>query len=281
MSYSLTHELISSFDKLESEITTKEHKEICNPIKRLITPEWYYAKGFKINFNNMENLFFNQTFKNTLEKEFNNYSIDYQNDAFEKTLSSWYIPYHYVPRDKWGIHLRLDSLINTIKKLNPKLSSFKSQEMVIQASTIYFLIHEVFHYMVENTSTVIEIIKQNPLLYKQYLVSVYEKTLFTDNCIEESLANRYLETEWINYKFPKNVICELLSYHDTNYKKHIYYEEKKFFLDIRRLISQILYSHANPKIVEPLEVIMNIINTKNMKDHQLPLWIHYYPQAIS
>ena len=144
MSYSLTHELISSFDKLESENTSKEDKEICNPIKRLITPEWYYAKGFKINFNNMENLFFNQTFKKTLEKEFNNYAIDYQNDAFERTLSSWYIPYHYVPRDRWGIHLRLDRLINTIKKLNPKLSSFKSQEMVIRVQQYIFLFMKYF-----------------------------------------------------------------------------------------------------------------------------------------
>jgi len=281
MAYSLTHELISSLDRLKSTNDTKENPEEDDVIKRLITPEWYYAKGFKIYFHSVENLFFNQTFKNTLDNTFNDYLINNEYDAFERTLSSWYVPYHYFPREKWGIHLRLDRLINTIKKLNKKSSSFKNKEDIIKASTMYFILHELFHYMVENCSTVLEIIKENPLLYKQYLVSVYETTFSTENCIEENLANTYLMREWKEYNFPRNILCELLSYYDTNYKNLLYYGEDKFSLDVRKLLSQILYSCSNPKIVEPIEGVMSRINPKNMKDHQIPLWFHYYPEIIS
>jgi hypothetical protein len=272
MSTTLTHDLIKSFDNLNSNMEI--NSVYYNPIIGLITPEWHFSNSFKIYFNEFNDIFKDQYFRQNINN-LNKYKEDEEDDAFEMTLSSWYIPFHYKPRDKWGIHLRIDKLIGMMKKFNNIDHFFESSEQIIQASTLYFILHEIFHYIVEYNATLIEITNQNPLLYKQYLISIYEtKFLTADDCIEESIANAYLYSQWRQLNFPENILFELLSKQPKSYKNFVNYIGKNFQHGIKKLIAQLSNSNT-------FKNTMIIIDSNTIKFHEIPLWIHFFPLPLN
>lgn len=264
-----TYDIIKSFDNLDNR---KTNSMLYNPIIGLITPEWHLSSSFKISYNEFYDIFKDKYFRQNL-KQLDKYNYEDEDDAFEMTLSSWYIPFHYKPRDKWGIHLRLDKVIGMIKKFNNRKYSFKSTEQIIQASTLYFILHEIFHYIVEYNTTLIEIMNKNPLLYKQYLISIYETKFLTDDCLEESIANAYLYAQWRELKLPENTLFELLSQQPKSYRNFIKYIGKNFYSGLTNLISHISNSNT-------FNNTMIIIDSNNIKCHDIPLWIHFIPRPL-
>ena len=92
-----------------------------NPIVRIITPEWYYADsseifhGVDIVWDNLDRLELVQNLAISLKEiKINRLA----NDIFEASFCSWYQPYHYSPRSKWGIHIRYNSWVEIAARLN-------------------------------------------------------------------------------------------------------------------------------------------------------------------
>ena len=273
----LTGDIIKSFDNLD--FNTKTNPVFYNPIIGLITPEWHLSDSFKIPFNEFDDIFKNHYFRKKIS-ESNDYLQEEEDDVFEMTFSSWYIPFHYKPRDKWGIHLRLDKVIEMIKKFNNPNYLFESKEQIVQASTLYFILHEIFHYIVEYNATLFEIIKRNPFLYKEYLVSIYEPKFLTDDCIEESIANAYLYSQWKLLKFPDNILFELLSNQPKSYKNFVNYIGNDFNHGIDKLIAQFSNPNISQTVNESSKNTIIIIDSNNIKFHEIPLWIHLYSKPL-
>ena len=79
--------------------------------------------------------------------------------SFESDFCSWYKPYHFLPRNNWGIHIRYYSLLSISTRFNTKYPNLKSKPMDSARAAFYYLyLHEVFHYLVENAASIIEII---------------------------------------------------------------------------------------------------------------------------
>ena len=107
-------ELIFSLDSL-----TKSNKfnriQSPNIVSELITPEWYFSESNQIfekiqirwdsilNSSEIQDISRNSTRYDPIQRDF----------IFEKSFCVWYQPFHFVPRTKWGIHLRFSTLDET------------------------------------------------------------------------------------------------------------------------------------------------------------------------
>ena len=107
---------------------------------------------------------------------------------------AWYQPIHFFGYD-WGIFIREDCLkTNAIRIASylqldrpPKNRSLLAKA-VLRASFITFFLHEHYHHKVESLGFRMHVI-QGTSAYLPYKRKIYRKTLKTDDCIEEGLAN--------------------------------------------------------------------------------------------
>ena len=100
---------------------------------------------------------------------------------------AWYRPFHYLPKELWGIYITLDGLKYLVQKLRHSIR-------LSVATAIWYAVeilwqHELFHFIVEVFSTRVEFITREPK-YLPYLRQFYEATW--PNCLEEALANRHV-----------------------------------------------------------------------------------------
>jgi hypothetical protein len=276
---SLTSDIISSVDRLEAR--RKDSTAEDNPIIAIITPEWYYSnceeilKGVSIDWPSLDHFFRERFSYNIDEFDPKNYK-----DEFEGTFSFWYQSYHYQPRQSWGMHLRYDSLIRTAKKFyqDGNLLISNSRDPLI-ASFFYFFTHGLYHYIFENSVSMLEILLERPRLYKQYLSKMYEGSFNSPACLEESLANRYLYDRSERFKLEKTYLHDILSSQEFSYKDFKKYDEVEFAKANRRLLFQVLYGYNDTLPVQPLEQIMNFLD-QGLYGHKIPIWLHYSAQEV-
>ena len=195
-------------------------------------------------------------------------------DKFEKTSSVWYQSYHSVPRLKWGIHIRYDSLLRIAKKFYESYSSFCSNSIdSVKLGFLYLYNHALFHYKIENAASIIEILLHKPNLYLCYYTNIYLQNLFSDYCLEETLANQYM---FIRFKtfINKNFNKIILEQNEIN-EKSINYVESIFIKDLRILLLQIKDCMLNPISTDPIEQIIDISNPMDLNhNHRVPIWLH-------
>jgi hypothetical protein len=105
----LTFDIVEAIDKLYEH--TIENINSHNPVSSLISPEWYYSdglqihNGIKIDWENLEKLGLVKGMVKSLEKTTGQDEAEIVGAEFERSFCSWYQPYHYVPRQKWGVHM--------------------------------------------------------------------------------------------------------------------------------------------------------------------------------
>src|SRR3712207_6775470 len=106
-------DIIKAVDLLHTR-TSRSANSYDNPVSGLITPEWHYSDSFqvlsnvRISWENLEESALIKTMTDSSEKT----TIRKRalgGIEFERSFCSWYQPYHYLPREKWGVHLRYDS----------------------------------------------------------------------------------------------------------------------------------------------------------------------------
>jgi hypothetical protein len=275
-------DLIIKLDKLQQQDKSKFDK-FKNPLLGLITSDWYFGDSFRLfkddvelNRKNSEKI----DFVSNMANKINEFDISTHADSsFEASFCSWHQPYHYLPRTKWGVHIRYISWGTLSARLNKECPNLIDNPIdSVKAAFFYLYLHELFHNLIENVSTKMEIEYRDPLLYINYLSNIYSKVFNTSKCLEESLANSYL--------FERSNLChiekqflehELLS-QGEGYNNFIDYVGEKFNNGLRQLISQIIIEHHNSRSNDK---ITNIFDISKFTDfsylEDIPVWIHQKP----
>ncbi len=257
-----------------------------NPVSALISPEWHYSDSSKIldtvklSWNSLEDYDVVKSMSKNLDKTIIQHG--FVGGEFERTFCSWYQPYHYLARIKWGIHIRYDSWMRISALFFQSCPSLvdRSSESV-RAAFLYLYTHELFHHLVENAASTIEILIKKPLIYTGYYSNIYLPVFNTPACIEESLSNRYLfgmaQECHVDKKFLE---CELLK-QGPGYNDFSKYGGSKFVDGKRMLLSQILHSSLNPPSLEAIEHLLNLpspIEYANL--HDVPIWLHREARSV-
>jgi hypothetical protein len=287
----ISHDIINAIDRLQKDppknVNANRQDGLRDPIIGIITPEWYYSDSFRIfedidiNWNSFDKVGFIYNMSKNLHK------IDHENlnrrGEFERSFSSWYQSYHYLPRKNWGIHIRFDSWMRIAAKFNRNCPSLISKCLdSVKAAFLYFFTHELFHYITENASSIMEIVSGKPDIYTRYSYKIYAERFNSSECLEESLANRYLFESADRYHIDKDYLKEELLKQGDGYRDFVaYLDERQFRNGIRRLMSQIQKGILNPSSDEPLEQIMDISNPIDYSHyHSVPVWIHQRAKPI-
>jgi len=100
---------------------------------------------------------------------------------------AFYLPYHYFHPIWWGIYIRVEGLAfisRWIKDRHPLVTSRQANS----AARIFLFYHEAFHHKTECFATRLEVTHRKPL-FRYGFEKYYQDTLFTSDCLEESLAN--------------------------------------------------------------------------------------------
>ena len=289
-SKSVTLDILNAIDILYEH--SGENVNSSNPVSALITPEWHYSDSFQIldntniqiNWDNLGRFALIKAMIDSLEKD-----TTIPGDAiiagteFERSFCSWYQPYHYLPREKWGVHLRYDSWIRVAAHLYHNCPSVLGKSLdSIKSAFLYLYVHELFHNHVENATSVIEILLGKSHIYTKYYSDIYSNVFNSSDCLEEALSNRYLflwaEECHIDKDFLKD---ELLKqgpgYHD--FIKH--YSSLDFFKGNRLLLSQIRYGDLNPPRLDPIEQLVDISDPIQYSCiYNVPIWLHRKPRPV-
>ena len=249
-----------------------------NPIVKLITPEWYYAdclaifNDIDIVWDNLERVDLIQNIADNLKET----GLNTGNYSFEASFCSWYQPYHYTPRIKWGVHIRYSSWLGIAALFNQDCPNLVSNPIAsVKAAFFYLFMHSLFHYLTECAASTLEIILQDPSIYANYQSSIYETVFNSHDCLEESLANTYLLTRSDVCHIERAYLEEMLLKQGPGYNDFLKYVEPKFNTGARRLISQIHSGKLNPPLDVPIEQIMNISSSVDYPhNHNIPIWLH-------
>jgi hypothetical protein len=290
MDHSVTIDIIRSIDRLRAETGSKiaSAKYLVNRgnlLAGIITPEWYYSES-DIIFDNIDIGWDNLARTELVEMaaaELQTFDFDnIRLEEFERSFSSWYQPYHFLPRTKWGIHIRYSSVKNIAAHFCRSCPTLKGDEVdSTRAAFLYVYIHQLFHHITENASSLMEIIAGKQTIYERYYSDVYVKSFNSNECIEESLANRFL-VEWTNECHSEKEFLkkELLRQAD-GYKYFMTYINADFRKGKRRLLSQIKDGRLSPTTDEPLENILAIPNLVNFTQKgEIPIWLHHKPKPL-
>ncbi len=197
---------------------------------------------------------------------------------FEKC--AWYISYHYMPRDRWGIHIEERCWYETAKKMYLQHPSQLSWTDSIKTAFLFIFLHEFFHYITDIASTVLEIVSQNPNVYENYTRGVYAATFGTPDCLEEALANRYLYGRAESFGIDRDYLYSLLCAMPPGYREFSNYLGPNFWRGRRRLMSQIKDARYKGTTYEPIEQVMELLTAWDYSHgHRVPLWLHRPPSS--
>ena len=276
----IVQKLIDKIEKLQIQYKSVFDKYE-NPLIGLITYGWYFSDSFRlfqdidVHWENCANIVLMSEIAEKIQEFETSTAAD---STFEMSVCSWYQPYHYTPRTKWGMHIRYRCLGTLSARFNNECPNLIGNPPdSVKASFFYFYIHELFHHLVENAVSVVEVEHGDPSLYNKYLSDVYNENFNTSNCLEESLANSYL--------FERNALChidkdylkkELLS-QGEGYNSFINYIGSKFGSGLQKLISDIAKGPFDPpsnfdKYNSFLSEFLNISCIPS-----IPIWVHKMP----
>jgi hypothetical protein len=268
-------DLIIKLDKLQQQEKSKFDK-FKNPLLSLITSRWYFSDSFRLfqdvelNWENCEKT----DFVSNMANKINEFDISTpEGSSFEVSFCSWYEPYHYTPRNKWGVHIRYRCWGTLSAGLNRKCPNLIDNPIdSVKAAFFYLYIHELFHHLIENVSSIMEIEYEDPLLYINYLSSIYSKVFNTSDCLEEALANSYLFERSNLCHIEKQYLEQKLLKQHPGYNSFINYTGAKFKDGLRQLISQIATEHSNHLYTSENSEFTNFSYLEN-----IPVWINQKP----
>ena len=271
------NELINFINIKKKNMSSNNSTKDRNPLIGIITPEWHYSdsirilQGINFNWDNLDNI-------NEVYKVSNNLNIPIKDSNLpevEKKFAGWYQPYHFLPREKWGIHIRYSKWIEISSLLYKTCPNLHISKAASKAGILYLYTHLLFHYIVENVASILEIITNSYALYKEYLNKIYCEFFNSSNCIEESLANYYLLEKSDNCHIDKNYLRQSLSLQGDGYRDFANFTDQNFRLGIRSLLAQIKYGITRMSHHEPIEQIIDLYNPFNiLYGHDIPIWLH-------
>ena len=251
-----------------------------NPVAELITPEWHYSASvqildnIQINWDNLGEFDLIKAMVDGIEKAAIPDNI--VGAEFEKSFCSWYQAYHYLPREKWGVHLRYDSWLRIAALFYHRCPSILNRKIdSIKSAFLYIYVHELFHNIVENAASIMEILLGKSHMYTKYYSNVYSEAFNSSNCLEEALSNRYLFLWAEECHIDSNFLKDHLLKQGPGYDNFIQYSGEHFSEGNRILLSQIRYGDLNPTVYDPIEQLVNICDPFRYSSiHKVPIWLH-------
>lgn len=283
---SFLEDIIRAVDRLKSPRDVPNNVEdFENPLAGVITPEWHYSDSIRI-FDDI-NLDWDSLERSDLinktAADLTKVSLDsIRREEFERTFCSWYQPYHYTPREKWGIHIRYDSCKRVAANFRQSCPSMEESNIgSAKSAFLYLIIHHIFHHISENAASLMEIITGKLDIYRTYFPNVYIKSFNSSKCLEESLANRFL-TLWADEcHIDRTCLKRELLMQGDGYRDFINYINSDFLEGKRRLISQMKYGDLNPSYDEPLDMLLDTSDlTSYTQRHGIPIWLHHRPKSL-
>jgi hypothetical protein len=278
-------DIISAIDILYSQ--SNDSLNSYNPVSELITPEWYYSDStqildnVQINWHKLGEFDLIKTMTHSLEKATIPDAI--VGAEFERSFCSWYQPYHYLPRQKWGVHLRYDSWLRVAALFYHNCPSIQGRKLEsLKSAFLYLYVHELFHNIVENAASVMEILLRKSHMYTKYYSEVYSEVFNSSNCIEEALSNGYLFLWGEAYcHIDRDFLKDELLKQGPGYHNFLQYSGSNFSKGNRILLSQIRHGHLNPTTCDPIEQLVNILDpTLYSSIHRVPIWLHRKPKPL-
>jgi hypothetical protein len=259
-----------------------------NPVSELITPEWHYSDSFQIldniqiSWDNLGEFGLIKAMTDSLEKA----KIPGDTIAgteFERSICSWYQPYHYLPRQKWGVHLRYDSWMRVAALFYHSCPSTVARKLdSIKSAFLYLYAHELFHNIVENAASVMEIVLSDKShIYRKYYSNVYSEVFNSSNCIEEALSNGYLFLWAKECHMDRDFLKGQLLKQGPGYHNFIQYIDSNFSKGNRILLSQIRHGDLNPTTYHPIEQLLDISDPVRYSSiYNVPIWLHRKPKPV-
>ncbi len=286
-------DIIDAVDLLYTQTSENDNSQNNNPVSELITPEWHYSDSFQIldNNNNIQINWENLGEFDLIKEMIDSLETTKISDAivgveFERSFCSWYQPYHYLPRQKWGVHLRYDSWMRVAAHFYHSCPSTEGRKLdSVKSAFLYLYVHELFHNIVENAASVMEILLGKPHIYTKYYSDVYSSVFNSSNCIEEALSNGYLflwaeECCHIDRDFLRD---ELLK-QGPGYHDFIKYDgsSSNFSKGNRILLSQIRHGDLNSTTTyDPIEQLIDISDPIQYSSiYNVPIWLHRKPKPV-
>ena len=218
---------ISQLDKIYNEYNFEEHKNF-NPLIAIISSEWFYSESYKIcEYSDIcwDHLKCIESFSvpyTKIKLNFHNYY-----NGFEDKYSCWYQPYHFVPRTNWGIHIRYDNWLKIGKKFNDECHNLPNDPLTaLKSAFLYLYVHSIFHFLIENFASIIEIKMNKPDLYINYYKNYYYKNFNSEMCIEESLATLFLYMNNNYCRINQDYLQKILLQYKNSYKHFLDFQDQ-------------------------------------------------------
>ena len=272
-------ELIFSLDSL-----TKSNKfnriQSPNIVSELITPEWYFSESDQIfekiqitwdsvlNSSVIQDISRNSTRSDAIQRDF----------IFEKSFCMWYQPFHFIPRTKWGIHLRFSSWMKLSSYLKNNVP-FNKKESLTSSFLILYL-HGFFHYILECFISNIEL-KNNKNIFNKYYIDFYLDSFNSIHCIEESFANAYLYKHRSEFHLDTNILDQMLSVQGVPYNGF-----KKFIM-IDSLNNSYEFTSLLKKVRKELstfdfdkDMFLDLNSNELRRNIPIPIYIHKQPRRV-
>jgi len=101
---------------------------------------------------------------------------------------AFYLPFHYYYRDWWGVYLIAEGVQWLAEEIVRRSKGAVPNHRAWQAARLFLYHHEAFHHKVECFGLRLETTHREAL-YKKGFEDLYKRTLGTDQCLEEGLAN--------------------------------------------------------------------------------------------
>jgi hypothetical protein len=278
-------DIINAIDTLYRQ--SNEDLNSYNPVSELITPEWHYSDSSQIldngpiSWDNLGEFDLTRGVTDSLEKDTTIDSL--VGVEFEKSFCSWYQPYHYPQRQKWGVHLRYDSWLRAAALFYENCPSVRGRKIdSVKSAFLYLYIHELFHNIVENAASIMEILLCKPHLYTKYYSEIYLEVFNSSNCIEEALSNGYLFLWAEEYcRINRDFLKAELQMQGPGYHEFLQYSGPNFSKGNRILLSQILHLDLNPTIQDPIEQLVDCSHPAQYSSiHKVPIWLHRNPKPV-
>lgn len=284
----VSKDIINAIDILHKQNPEKRSNSgetAINPVSDLITPEWHYSNSKRI-LDEID-LKYESVLKSDLTQlmatelgaiEFS----DYVNTGFERDFCCWYQPYHYLPREKWGIHIRKDSWMDVSSLFFNTVPGLVDKNIdSVTSAFFYFIVHGLFHYIIEHAASTMELLMDKPCLYTDYYTKIYSEDFNTSNCLEEALCNSYLYNSARQFNINSKSLKTLLIKQGPGYNDFVKYLGKSFCNGIRIILSQIKFCKSTPFRIDPIESLINEYDPGYyLSSGNIPIWLHERAQIV-
>jgi len=155
---------------------------------------------------------------------------------------AFYLPYHYYHPDWWGIYLIYEGVIWLAGEILRHTGSKINKRQAFEAARLFLYYHEAFHHKTECFATRLELTHRQPF-YKTGFEQYFQKTLGTDDCMEEGLANGSGLID--SHKKLKNKAIDSALYYFVEHNPPGYNQGNKYRLEFMKIKSVFAENNHN------------------------------------